>query len=386
MKKQRRKIIFLVITKKITVLKITPNLDITFSLICVCNPISTSRNLPFAPQSVAIPDERFDHLCKLYKPASKVSAYLEVTDIAGLVRGASHGEGLGNAFLSHIRAVDGIYQVVRAFDDPSVTHVDETVDPVRDLETISNELLLKDIETIQARIADCESRMRSKKVKALIDEREFLDRLLDWTQNKKKPVRIGDWKAFEIEILNDMLLLTAKPTIYLVNLSAEDFEARKNKWLGKIKRWIDQYSAPYVEPLIPYCGAIEATIAEETANDAALKSEDPVVQASATLSKIVKTGYAALSLIHFFTSGPDEVRCWTIRAGTKAPQAAGVIHTDFEKGFICAEVMKYDDLKELGSEQAVKASGKYRQQGKEYVVKDGDILFFRANTVGMKKK
>jgi obg-like ATPase 1 len=333
-----------------------------------------------------VPDERFEHLCNVYKPASKVSAYLEVTDIAGLVRGASKGEGLGNAFLSHIRAVDGIYQVVRAFDDDSVTHVDETIDPIRDLETISEELLLKDIEFIYARIEDCEKRTRVKKTKAVKDEREFLDRLLDWTEKQRKPVRVGEWKVAEIEILNEMLLLTSKPTIYLVNLSEEHFIARKNKWLGKIKNWIDKYSAPFVEPLIPFCGSLSASQATEAQAAAALASKDPSVQAAGTLAKIVNVGYSSLDLIHFFTAGADEVRCWTIRRGTKAPQAAGVIHTDFEKGFICAEIFSYDDLQELGTEQKVKAVGKCRQHGKDYVMEDGEIVFFRANTSGLKKK
>ncbi|KAH3766145.1 GTP-binding protein YchF protein [Pelomyxa schiedti] len=337
---------------------------------------------------VTVPDERFDFLCQHFHPRSEVSAFLQITDIAGLVKGASHGEGLGNAFLSHIRAVDGIFQIVRIFEDPDVTHVEGTVDPVRDLEIIAEELLLKDEETIKARIEATTKQLRARRDKQILMELDDLKKFDEWVSVKKRPVRFGDWKAHEVETLNTLFLLTAKPVVYLINMGATDFLAKKNRWLLKIKQWIDGYSDPYREPIIPFCGAIAAMELEENvdkARAAATTLQDLKIQVPATLSKIVRTGYAALDLIHFFTCGADEVKCWTIRKGTKAPQAAGTIHTDFERGFICAEVMTYEDFKELGSEEAAKAAGKYRQQGKNYEVLDGDIIFFKANTASLDK-
>ena len=325
----------------------------------------------------------------MYKPASKVQAYLQVTDIAGLVRGASKGEGLGNAFLSHIRACDAIFQVVRVFEDEDVTHVEGGIDPVRDLQVISDELLIKDEETVRNRIEAVEKTLRHKREKAALVEIEVLNRVLKVITEDHKPVRFVDWKANEIEILNNLYLLSAKPVVYLVNMSEKDFERKRNKWLGKIKAWVDAYADPYTEPIIPFCGLLEASLVAQKMEDlkkAGVPEDEAHLQAAGTLARIVKTGYAALDLIYFFTAGPDEVRCWTIKRGTKAPQAAGVIHTDFEKGFICAEVMTYADLIEHGSESAVKAAGKYRQQGRNYEVQDGDILYFKANTSGLGKK
>ena len=342
--------------------------------------------------SVAIPDERFDHLCEMFKPASKVQAYLSVTDIAGLVRGASHGEGLGNAFLSHIRAVDAIFHIVRVFEDAEVTHVEDTIDPVRDLQIISDELLLKDEETIKKRIEEVERVLKYKHDKEAMQELEVLKKAEKVVCEDHRPVRFVDWKANEVEIISQLFLLSAKPVVYLVNMSPHDFERKRNKWLLKIKEWIDKYSAPYSEPLIPFCAALEAELLN-TAEAAVKKAEAEkdehaalVLQASSTLAKIVKTGYAALDLIYFFTAGHAEVRCWTIRKGTKAPQAAGTIHTDFERGFISADVMSYDALMEKGSEAAVRDAGLLRKQGKNYEVQDGDICHFLANTVGLSKK
>jgi len=185
-----------------------------------------------------------------------------------------------------------------------------------------------------------------------------------------KEIRFGDWKPAEIEILNKVLLLTAKPVVYLVNMTAADYINKKNKWLIKIKQWVE---ARQLEPIIPFCGQLEAKLMDGvTAGDAA--------SATSAIPRIIKTGYHALDLIYYFTSGSDEVKAWTLRRGTKAPQAAGIIHTDFEKGFICAEVMRFEDFKEHGSETVVKAAGKYQQQGKNYTVEDGDIIFFKFNT------
>jgi len=356
-----------------------------------------AANFPFCTidpneARVAIPDPRFDKLCEMYKPASKVQAYLSVTDIAGLVRGASHGEGLGNAFLSHIRAVDAIFHIVRVFEDEEVTHVEDSIDPVRDLQIISDELLLKDEETINKRIEEVERVLKYKHDKEALQELEVLKKAHTIVAEEHKPVRFVDWKANEVDFINALFLLSAKPVVYIVNMSPSDFERKRNKWLPKIKQWIDTYSAPYSEPLIPFCASLEAQLLDtkETEEKKALAAKDPheslVLQASTTLAKIVKTGYAALDLIYFFTAGHDEVRCWTIRRGTKAPQAAGTIHTDFERGFISAEVMTYDALMEKGSEAAVREAGLLRKQGKNYEVQDGDICHFQANTVGLSKK
>jgi len=209
---------------------------------------------------------------------------------------------------------------------------------------------------------------------------EVVKKVIDLLKEKKQ-IRLVEWKSTEIEIVNSLQLLTAKPVCYLVNMNENDFIKKKNKWLGKIKTWIDAHGG---EPIVPFCGAFEAKLVQIEDEGAKKKfcEENGCVSA---ISKIIKTGYHALDLIHFFTCGSDEVKCWTIRNGTRAPQAAGTIHTDFERGFICAEVMKYEEFKELGSETAVKAAGKYKQEGKTYVVGDGDIIFFKFNVTASKK-
>jgi len=221
------------------------------------------------------------------------------------------------------------------------------------------------------------SHSKDKKKK---EELEVVTKVVQFLEEKKQ-IRLGDWKASEIEHLNTFQLLTAKPVCYLVNMNQEEFIKKKSKWLGKIKAWVDNHGG---EPIVPFCGAFEAKIVELETEEAKKKfCEEQGCQSS--IPKIIRTGYHSLDLVHFFTCGSDEVKCWTIRAGTKAPQAAGVIHTDFERGFICAEVMKFDEFKELGSESAVKAAGKYRQEGKTYTVCDGDIIFFKFNVSGGKK-
>ncbi|KAK9223529.1 hypothetical protein WN944_011974 [Citrus x changshan-huyou] len=370
-----------------------------------------AENFPFCTiepneARVNIPDERFEWLCQLFKPKSAVPAFLEIHDIAGLVRGAHEGQGLGNSFLSHIRAVDGIFHVLRkaftllvlnilelepiflsfkfhltgAFEDPDIIHVDDSVDPVRDLEVISAELRLKDIEFMERRIEDVEKSMKRSNDKQLKIEHELCQRVKAWLQDGKD-VRLGDWKAADIEILNTFQLLTAKPVVYLVNMNEKDYQRKKNKFLPKIHAWVQEHGG---EQIIPFSCALERNLADMPPDEAAKYCEENKVQSA--LPKIIKTGFSAINLIYFFTAGPDEVKCWQIRRQTKAPQAAGTIHTDFERGFICAEVMKFDDLKELGSEPAVKAAGKYKQEGKTYVVQDGDIIFFKFNVSGGGKK
>ncbi|GMN54664.1 hypothetical protein TIFTF001_023783 [Ficus carica] len=367
-----------------------------------------AENFPFCTiepneARVNIPDERFEWLCQLYKPkneslnlklfplqflfymlssvdALEASAFLQIHDIAGLVRGAHQGQGLGNNFLSHIRAVDGIFHVLRAFEDPDIIHVDDAVDPVRDLETISAELRLKDIEFMEKKIEDLEKSMKRSNDKQLKIEHECCQKVKAWLEDEKD-VRLGDWKLADVEILNTFQLLTAKPVVYLVNMNEKDYQRKKNKFLPKIHAWVQEHGG---EQIIPFSCALETNLADMPPDEALKYCEENKVQSA--LPKIIKTGFSAINLIYFFTAGPDEVKCWQIRRQTKAPQAAGTIHTDFERGFICAEVMKFEDLKELGSESAVKAAGKYKQEGKTYVVQDGDIIFFKFNVSGGGKK
>jgi len=337
-----------------------------------------AENFPFCTidpneSRVPVPDQRFDFLCDFYKPASKVPAYLNIVDIAGLVKGAHEGQGLGNAFLSHIRGVDAIFHLCRSFESEEVTHVEGDVNPVRDIDIINEELRLKDEEYLHAQIDKLEKALRGdKKGKPELD---ILLKIRGVLVDEKKHIRYGDWNAYDIEVLNKHLFITSKPVIYLVNMSEKDFLRKKNKWLPKLKEWIDANDTG--AQMIPFSGAFEAKVAEMEADARrAFLEENKVASA---LDKIIVQGYKALQLIYFFTAGHDEVKAWTIQKGTKAPQAAGRIHTDFEKGFIMAEVFKFDDLKIEGSEQAVKAAGKYRQQGKLYVVEDGDIILFKFN-------
>merc|ERR1712188_52161 len=356
-----------------------PNVGKSTLFNTLCKMTIPAENYPFCTidphvSRVEVPDERFDKLVEIFKPVSRVPAYLSVTDIAGLVKGAADGEGLGNAFLSHIKAVDGIFQVVRVFTDEDITHVEGSVEPVRDLDIISLELRLKDIEHVSNTIRSMEKRVdKSRKA-----EFEFYQRLLHMLEEEEVDVRtVNTWTGKEIEWLNGLQLLTAKPVVYLVNMSERSYFRKRDKWLVKVKQWIDAHGGG---PIIPFCGQLEATLASMDEDQArAYLAEN---NAQSALSKIISVGYHALSLVHFFTCGADEVRCRTIRQGTLSPQAAGTIHTDFEKGFVCAEVMAYSDFNEAGSETACAAAGHKHQKGKTYEVIDGDIIFFKANTGG----
>jgi len=346
--------------------------------------LGKSANFPYAtidPEEarIPVPDTRFEWLCQTYKPVSKVPAFLTCIDIAGLTAGASTGEGLGNAFLSHVRAVDGIFQVVRAFDDAEVTHVEGDVNPCRDMEIIQNELRLKDIEWVEKSIEGLKKTSRALNSTSLADKAKkeeiaTVEKVLKQLKEDKKDVRKGDWGNKEIDVINGLQLLTAKPVTYLVNLSENDYVRKKNKWLPKIKAWIDQNNPG--DPLIPFSVAFEERLASLSAEEQV--EEEKKVGATSSLGKITQAGYSSLELIRYFTCGPDEVRAWTIRKGIKAPQAAGVIHSDFENKFVCGEIMSYTDLHEYGSEAAVKAAGKIRQQGKLYEMLDGDIAYWKA--------
>uniref|UniRef100_A0A224XDR3 Obg-like ATPase 1 n=1 Tax=Panstrongylus lignarius TaxID=156445 RepID=A0A224XDR3_9HEMI len=341
---------------------------------------AAAENFPFCTidpneSRVPVPDTRYDYLCEYYKPASKVPAFLNVVDIAGLVKGASEGQGLGNAFLSHIKACDALFHMCRAFEDGDVTHVEGEVDPIRDLEIISEELRLKDQEFLATNLEKLERVVGRGGDKKLKPEYDCLMKIKNVLLEQKHHLRFADWSATDIEVLNKYMFITVKPALYLVNLSEKDYIRKKNKWLLKIKEWVDKNDPGAL--IIPFSGVLENKLSEmDEAERKAFLDENKITSA---LEKIIVQGYKALQLQYFFTSGPDEVKAWTIQKGTKAPQAAGKIHTDFEKGFIMAEVMKFDDFKEEGSESSVKAAGKYRQQGRNYVVEDGDIIFFKFN-------
>jgi obg-like ATPase 1 len=268
--------------------------------------------------------------------------------------------------------------MVRVFEDSEVTHVEGAVDPVRDLEIIGEELRLKDEERITAVVEDLEPKVRragKTGPKEMQNELTCMQKVLAFVKDQKKPVRVGDWTTAEIEFLNKHLLLTAKPVLYLVNMTENDFIKKKNKWLPKIKAWIDE-NDPGAQ-LIP----ISASLESKLLNGETFVDEKGLAIPS-SLPKVIKAGYHLLQLIYFFTVGSDEVKAWTIRKGTTAPQAGGQIHTDFEKYFVCAEIMSYEDLKAAGSESAVKAAGKYKQKGRAYIVEDGDIILFHNNPPG----
>uniref|UniRef100_A0A8C0ZW58 Obg-like ATPase 1 n=1 Tax=Castor canadensis TaxID=51338 RepID=A0A8C0ZW58_CASCN len=344
----------------------------------------TSHSAPIDPNEsrVPVPDERFEFLCQYHKPASKIPAFLNVVDSLGLVKGASTMGKPGKCLLSHISACNYLC-LCCAFEDDDITHVEGSVDPIRDIEIIHEELQLKDEEMIGPIIDKLEKVAVRGGDKKLKPEYDIMCKVKSWVIDQKKPVRFyHDWNDKEIEVLNKYLFLTSKPMVYLVNLSEKDYIRKKNKWLIKIKEWVDKYDPGAL--VIPFSGALELKLQELSAEERQKYLEANMTQSA--LPKIIKAGFAALQLEYFFTAGPDEVRAWTIRKGTKAPQAAGKIHTDFEKGFIMAEVMKYEDFKEEGSENAVKAAGKYRQQGRNYIVEDGDIIFFKFNTPQQPKK
>lgn len=341
---------------------------------------ANAENFPFCTidpneSRVPVPDSRYDFLCEHYQPASKVPAYLTVVDIAGLVKGAHEGKGLGNAFLSNISACDAIFHVIRAFSDEDIVHVEGDVDPSRDLTIIHDELRLKDLEYINKNIDGLERTALRGGDKSKKPEYECLKKVQD-ALNDGKWVRNISFDAKEIDILNKHLFITAKPVIYLVNLSEKDYVRKKNKWLVKIKEWIDT-SDPGAMVILFSC-QLEMNL-QDMQSDEEREKYLKEHNTQSALEKIIVNGYKALGLIYFFTSGKDEVKAWTIQKGTKAPQAAGRIHTDMEKGFIMAEVMAYDDFKEAGSDAACKAAGKYKQKGREYVVEDGDILFIKFN-------
>uniref|UniRef100_M4B748 OBG-type G domain-containing protein n=1 Tax=Hyaloperonospora arabidopsidis (strain Emoy2) TaxID=559515 RepID=M4B748_HYAAE len=345
-----------------------PNVGKSTFFNCLSKLHIPAENFPFCtidPNDavVPLPDQRFNWLVDKYQPTSVVPPVISITDIAGLVRGAAEGAGLGNAFLSHIQAVDAIYHMVRAFDSTEVTHVEGNVDPVRDMKIIQEELRLKDIERVKKEavgVKKLAERGLGGKEKKL--EYEALCKIQEWLE-AGKDVSFGTWSAQEVEILNTMQLLTAKPVVYLINVSKRDYLRKSNKYLPQIAEYVKERGGN--EPVVPLSCEFELELLDlEAAGQLETYTKENPTHKS-VLNRVLRMGYQALGLIHFFTAGKDEVRGWTIRKGRMAPQAAGVIHTDFEKGFIMAEVQAFTDLKELGTEEAVKKAGKLKQQGKK---------------------
>lgn len=337
-----------------------------------------SANYPFCTIEpnvgvVPVPDQRLDFLAEMYKPEKYTPAVLELVDIAGLVAGASRGEGLGNKFLSHIRQVDAIIHVVRCFDDPNVIHVNGSADAKRDIETISLELILADLEYLERRIDKVKKSMKGgdKKPQAQLEVLLRIKEALD-TGKSARSVELSDEEKEEI---TDLELLSAKPILYVANVSEDDLAApeKNNQFLA-----VQQIARAEQAACIAISAKIEEELASLDDEERAMFLQDLGIVESG-LDQIVKSGYSLLNLISYLTAGPKEVRAWTIIRGTKAPQAAGKIHSDFERGFIRAEVVAYDDLHALGSMAACKEKGLVRSEGKDYVMKDGDIVLFRFN-------
>lgn len=347
---------------------------------------SKTANVPFCTidpteTRAFLEDPRFDWLCEQHKPASQVKAFVTVVDIAGLISGASQGEGLGNAFLSHIQSVDGIIHVLRAFEDDDVIHAEDTVDPVRDIITICNELRIKDLSFMKSKLEMHKKGLSAAKTKSSAalkkweEEQATMEKIVSCLEEGRDiKNNMANWTSKDIECLNDYMLLTAKPCMFAINMNHKDYCRKKNKFLKPIFDWVNANAPGSV--MIPYCGSFEEELQDMESDEARAErlKEDNTTSA---MNKIITTAFHMVHLINFFTAGPDEVRAWTIRKGYKAPQAAGCIHTDFEKKFIMAETMTFTDLRELGSEAEVKAKGKYRQEGKMYEVQDGDVIFYK---------
>ncbi len=321
---------------------------------------------------VPVPDERLDELAKIYNPQKITHAIIEFVDIAGLVKDASKGEGLGNKFLSHIREVDSIIQVVRCFENPNVVHVDGSINPIRDIETINLELIFSDLETVDKRLDRAKKQLKADK--KYQEEIQVLEKIKEALENGKG-ARSVSLTEEESEYIKDAFLLTMKPILYIANISEEDMEhPENNNNYSKVVEYAKNENAG----VIPLCIKMEEELS-------GLEGEDKAEMLNALgldesgLDKVIKASYSLLGLMSFLTAGEPEVRAWTIKKGTKAPQAAGKIHSDIERGFIKAEVVSYDDLIKEGSMVSAKEKGLVRSEGKEYVMQDGDVVLFRFN-------
>ncbi len=356
-----------------------PNVGKSTLFNAITNAGAECANYPFCTIEpnvgvVAVPDKRLDKLAEIYNPEKITPAVIEFVDIAGLVRGASRGEGLGNKFLSHIREVDAVIHVVRCFEDENVIHVDGGVDPVRDAETINTELILSDIEIAEKRLDKTLKLMKGDRT--LQPEAEFLRRVIDRLNEGKSP-RSLDMTESEREIFAALPLLSSKPVIYAANVSEDEVgsDLSDNEHYAKLSAYASEQGAE----IIPICASIEAEIAQLDQDERGAFLQDLGLEESG-LDRLVVASYRLLGYISFLTAGPKEVRAWTIVNGTKAPQAAGKIHSDMERGFIRAEVIAYDALIEIGGSLAIaREKGLLRSEGKDYVFADGDVTVFRFN-------
>ena len=337
-----------------------------------------SANYPFCTIEpnvgiVDVPDERIDELAKMYNPKKVTRAFIEFVDIAGLVKGASKGEGLGNKFLASIRECDAIVHVVRCFEDANITHVDGSVDPVRDIETINLELIFSDIEMIDRKIERTKKALKGDKT--LAGELALYERVKEALEAGKLAKSL-DYTDEELDLMKEVFLITMKPVIYAANVAEDDFAngIENNALLGRVK----EYAKGENSEVMPVSARIEEEISQLEADERGMFLEELGMTESG-LDRLIKASYSLLGLISYLTAGEPEVRAWTIKEGTKAPQAAGKIHSDFERGFIRAEVVHYNDLMDCGTMAAAKEKGLVRSEGKEYVMKDGDIVLFRFN-------
>ena len=354
-----------------------PNVGKSTMFNSITNAGAECANYPFCTIEpnvgvVAVPDERLDKLTEMYNPQKTTPAVIEFVDIAGLVKGASKGEGLGNKFLSHIREVDSIVEVVRCFEDTNIVHVDGSVDPLRDIETINLELIFADMETVDKRLDRARKNLKAdKKYQFEIDCLEKVKKTLE----EGKSARTIDLTDEERKVLKDAFLLTMKPILYIANISENELEnPESNQNVLKVKEYAKTENAE----VIPLCVKLEEELSTLDKEDKIEMLHELGLEESG-LDKVIKASYKLLGLMSFLTAGEPEVRAWTIKIGTKAPQAAGKIHSDIERGFIRAEVVSYDDLVREGSMNAVKEKGLMRLEGKDYVMKDGDIVLFRFN-------
>ena len=337
-----------------------------------------AANYPFATiepnvGTVIVPDKRVEVLEKMYMPNKTIPTTFEFTDIAGLVKGASTGEGLGNKFLSHIREVDAIVEVVRCFEDKNIIHVDVNVDPIRDIEVINLELIFSDLEIIDNRINKIAKKAQTSKNKDDLIEYNLLLRIKE-NLEKNIPARKLEFEEEELKILSSFRLITAKPIIYVANVDEDTIMARENEYVKEVR----EYAKKENTEVVMICAKIESELAELELEEKTAFLKELGIEESG-LASLIKSTYSLLGLATYFTVGPDEVRAWTFKKGMKAPACAGLIHTDFEKGFIRAEVMSYQDLIDCGNELKVKEAGKMRLEGKDYLMQDGDICHFRFN-------
>ena len=353
-----------------------PNVGKSSLFNAITNAGAECANYPFCTIEpnvgvVPVPDERLDNLAKMYNPQKVTHAVIEFVDIAGLVKGASKGEGLGNKFLSHIRETDAICQVVRCFEDSNIIHVDGSINPVRDIETINLELVFADLETVEKRIDRASKLIKGDKKYQL--EFDTWKKVRDALQNGK-PARSLEYTDEELEIVRDGFLLTMKPILYVANVSEDQLLDENDANVNSVKEYAKQDKAE----VIKLCVKIEEELSSLDGNDKKEMLEALGLEESG-LDKVIKASYDLLGLMSFLTAGEPEVRAWTIKKGTKAPQAAGKIHSDIERGFIRAEIVSYDDLMREGSMTAAKEKGLVRSEGKEYIMQDGDIVLFKFN-------